>query len=271
MGITMGATLSDISSNARVKDYPSLTVLQVANAAIFRQPGYEPRKRPFDVPPKGEAEDPERSQASSRARARAAVRDIALCNHFTYFFTWTLNKELIDRYDAAQVGKKVRTFLKNVSYRKGFSYVLVPELHKDGAIHFHGLCNLGDVAVEQAYDPHTGKPLTTKDGRPILNMTDWKWGFSSCVPIDGNYERTCNYVTKYISKGTDKILGKWYYSSRDLVKRPDISIIDGGMDYFGFLQENPETPVVPVYRDICIAVMQQLREPPIEALEGGCL
>lgn len=112
MAVTMGASLSDISSNARVKGYASLTVLQVANAAIFRQPGYEPRKRPFDVPPKGEAEDPERSQASSRARARAAVRDIALCNHFAYFFTWTLNKELVDRYDAAQVGKKVRTFLK---------------------------------------------------------------------------------------------------------------------------------------------------------------
>lgn len=58
MAVTMGATLSDISSNARVKDYPSLSVLQVSNVAIFRQPGYEPRKRLYDVPPKGEAEGP---------------------------------------------------------------------------------------------------------------------------------------------------------------------------------------------------------------------
>ena len=87
MAVTMRATLADVASNARVKDYPSLEVFQVANAAIFRKPGYEPRKRPYDVPPKGEAEDPERSQASSRARAKAAVRDIALCNRFAYFFT----------------------------------------------------------------------------------------------------------------------------------------------------------------------------------------
>ena len=90
MPATMGATLADISSNARVKDYPSLEVFQVANAAIFRKPGYEARKRPYDVPAKGDALDPERSQASSRARAKASVRDIALCNRFAYFFTWTL-------------------------------------------------------------------------------------------------------------------------------------------------------------------------------------
>ena len=110
-----------------------------------------------------------------------------------------------------------------------------------------------------------------EDGRPILNMTDWKLGFSTCIPIDENYERTCNYLTKYISKGTDKILGKWYLSSRNLVKRPDITVIDGGVDYNGFLRDNPELPVIPVYRDVCMAVMQQIRDPPIEALKGGCL
>lgn len=55
MAVTMRATLADVASNARVKDYPSLEVFQVANAPIFRKPGYEPRKRPYDVPPKGEA------------------------------------------------------------------------------------------------------------------------------------------------------------------------------------------------------------------------
>ena len=39
-------------------------------------------------------------------------------------------------------------------------------------------------------------------------MIDWKWGFSTCVPLDDNYERTVNYVTKYITKAEDKIFGK---------------------------------------------------------------
>lgn len=250
-------TLSDISSNARIKEYPSITVLQVANYPIFRRPGYEPRTRAYDVPPKGEAEDPERSKASSRARAKAAVHDIALCNHFDYFFTWTLAPDVVNRYDANEVGKTVKSFLKNASYRKGFQYVCVPELHQDRAIHFHGLCNLGRVSIQRAVNPNTGESLLTERGQPIYNMTDWKLGFSTCIPIDGNYERTCNYVTKYINKSSDKILGKWYLSSRSLVKHPPIEIIDGGMDYYSFLDDNPDLSAIPLYRDVCMVSMQQ--------------
>ena len=78
---------TDITSNARVKEYPRSLVLQVANAPIFREAGYEPRRRTYDVPPKGKAKDCERSIYSSRCRAKTAVRDIALCNSFTHFFT----------------------------------------------------------------------------------------------------------------------------------------------------------------------------------------
>ena len=93
----MGAVLSDISSNARLKVYPATEVLQVSNAPIFRAPGWEPQKRSYDVPAKGKGKDPERALEVSRARARAAVRDIALCNQFDYFITWTLDGSLINR------------------------------------------------------------------------------------------------------------------------------------------------------------------------------
>lgn len=251
------ATLTDISSNARVKEYPALTVLQVANASLFRVPGYEPHARAYDVPPKGKAKDPERAKISSRARAKAAVRDIAFCNCFTYFFTWTLSPEEIDRYDRTTVGKRVQTFLKNMSSRKGFTYLCVPEYHRDGAIHFHGLCNLGGVSLTPAINAHTGEQLHTEHGQPIYNMTDWKLGYSTCIPIDENYQRTCNYLTKYFTKDSEKILGKWYLSSRCLVKRPAISLIDGGLDYDQFLAENPGLPVVPVYLDVRMAILEQ--------------
>lgn len=143
----------DAYSNARVKSYPSIDVVQVCNEPIFREPGWEPLRRLYDVPPKGEGNDPQRAAEVSRNRAKAAVRDIARCNRFDFFFTWTLDAAKISRYDPEEVLKKVMTFLKNASYRKGFRYVLVPELHKDGAIHFHGLCCLGDVRIQQATDP----------------------------------------------------------------------------------------------------------------------
>lgn len=250
----MSATLSEITSNARLKDYPAFSVLQVANAPIFRQPGYEPRQRGYDVPPKGEAADPERSKESSRNRAKAAVRDIAFCNHFDYFLTWTLDPKLIDRYDPEIVGKKVRSFLMNASNRKGFLYIVVPELHKDGAIHLHGLCKLGSVRIERGVNPYTGKELSTEHNQPIYNMVDWKLGHSTCIPIDENYQRTCNYLVKYIDKGTDKIFGKWYYSSRSLVKRPPVELVDG-VDYDGFRADNPKLPEIPLYRDIRMVSM----------------
>lgn len=250
------ASWVDITSNARIKEYPLFSEMQVASDFIFRKPGYEPCKRLYDVPPKGEAIDPERSKLSSRSRAKAAVRNIALCNSFDYFFTFTLSSEFVNRYDPVEVGKKVQTFLKNVSYRKSFQYVCVPELHKDGAIHFHGLCKLGDVKIERAISPRTGIPLSTNRGQPIFNVIDWGLGYSTCVPLDENYETACNYIVKYLSKGCDKILGKWYLSSRNLVKQPNISIVDGGTDFEVFLEDNPTALVVPVFRDVRMAIVR---------------
>lgn len=252
----MSATRADVFSNARVKLYPSTQVLQVANESIFRAAGWEARTREYDVPPKGKGKDPLRAMAVSRARARAAVRDIALCNHFTHFLTWTLDAALIDRYDVDEVKRRVTSTLKNLGFRKGFRYVIVPEFHKDGAIHFHGLCSLGSVRLCPACNPHTGQPLHTDRGQPVFNMQDWTLGFSTCIPIDENYERTCNYIVKYLSKDSQKIFGKWYLASRGLRKRPDITLIDGGMDYALFREEYPESYEIPLYNDVCMTAVQ---------------
>lgn len=255
----MAVTLADISSNARVKDYPGLTVLQVANARIFREPGWEPETRPYSVAPKGQGKNPERAKLVSMARARAVVRDIALMNPFTHFFTGTLSQAVVDRYDAAAVGKKVQTLMRNISYRKGFRYLIVAERHKDGAIHFHGLVIPGSVSLIRATDPHTGRSLSTEQSQPVYNVTDWTLGFSTCIPLYGEYGQVCSYVTKYISKETEKILGKWYLASRDLIRRPETHLVDG-LDYDRLLDDNPELPQIPLYRDVCMTILQQPHE-----------
>lgn len=250
----LGATACEISSNARILDYPcASSVLQVANSSIFRAPGWEARERPYLVPSKGQGKDPERAAISSKYRAKREVRDIAMCNRFDWFMTWTLDGNIIDRYGVEGIRKAVLTWLKNASYRKNFQYLIIAERHKDGAIHFHGLCNLGDVRIVQATNPHSGQPIYTKNGQPVYNMQDWKYGFSTCIPIDGNYERTCNYLTKYFEKDFSKIFGKWYFSSRDLVRRPQITLIDGGVPYEEFVTDNPDAYIIPVYNDVKIA------------------
>lgn len=250
----LGATQQDISSNARLLEYPyAAPVLQVANKPIFRASGWEPRRRLYDVPAKGNAADPYRSEISSRSRAKREVRDIAMCNRFTYFFTWTLDPTLIDRYSVEEVRKKVLTWLRNAAARKGFRYVAIAERHKDGAIHFHGLCNLGDVRLRRGINEKTGKLLYTDSEQPIFNMLDWKFGFSTCIPIDDNYERTCNYLTKYFEKDFSKIFGKYYFASRNLVRKPARTLIDGGIPFDEFVTENPDAYNVPIYGDVRIA------------------
>ena len=246
------ASLSDISSNARVKVYPSDSILQVANDSIFREPGYEPRKRPYAVPSKGHAADSLRSILESQRRARSSILDIAKCNQFSYFATLTFSPQSVDRYDVSAVQRLVLNWLKNASCRKGFQYLCIPEKHKDGAIHLHCLCNLGSVQTFRAYDPHRNKPLSTNHGQPVFNLPEWRYGYSTAIPIDENYERTCNYLSKYITKGSEKIFGKWYYSSRQLTKKPEIQLVHGGIDYMTFRAQHPDAPEFPVYRDIRI-------------------
>lgn len=244
----------DISSNARIKAYTVCSVLQVANAPIFRESGWEPKKRLYDVPSKGSAKNTARSLEVSRARARSAVRDIALCNPFTYFFTWTLDAKQVNRYDDDAVKRKLENTLRNLVRRRNFRYLCVPERHKDGALHFHGLCILGSVRLNRSISP-TGSPLSTKSGQPIYNMEDWPWGFSTCICIDENYARTVNYLLKYMIKNSEKIFGKWYLSARDLRKKPDIYLVEG-LDFDSFIAENPDAAIVPIYRDIRIGIKQ---------------
>ena len=153
----------DTTTNARIKSYLFKDVLQVSNDDIFPTGDFEAtngkKKRAYDVSKPGEADDKERSLEESKRRAKSKVQDIALCNHFTHMFTWTLNGDLIDRYDKEEVYKKVRAFLSNMGQRKGFRYVCIPEYHerKEGeevpAIHMHGLCILGDVRISPSIRP----------------------------------------------------------------------------------------------------------------------
>lgn len=237
-------------TNARIKTYPSKAVMQVSNYSLFPVP-QEVQPTPPQPPPLEEPEppdntetaeppdrkdkpptkNPDRAKAESKRRACSSVYDIAMLNPFTHFFTWTLDGTLIDRYSPEVVSRKTQTFLSNASQRKGFQYVLIPEFHKKKrgeatpALHLHGLCTLGDVKIERALTKN-GRRRTDKAGRPIFNMLDWKWGFSTCVPLDGEYERAIHYVTKYITKAKDKIFGKWYFSSRTLKKKPDIITLE---------------------------------------------
>lgn len=191
--------------------------------------------------------------ARSRRRALTAVRDYALSNDFQYFVTLTLDPARIDRYDYQAIVKAMRVWCDNQVRRKGLYYVLVPELHKDGAIHFHGFFPAG-VAVEDSgtiIPPEGDKPRRPRSGKQretwlasgghlVYNLPDWKYGWSTAIELYGSYAAAVAYVCKYISKAPGKIGGRWYFSGGYLNK-PDLQYTDATID--DVLSDNPAARV----------------------------
>ena len=146
----------------------------------------------------------------SRRRARAKVRDIALANQFRWFVTLTLDASKVDRYDIAESVKHLRTWLDNRVRRCGLAYVLVPERHKDGAIHFHGLFTDAVKTVDSGHKDTSG--------HTVYNLPEWTLGFSTAIELYGNYAQAVSYVCKYIGKQGEKCGGRWYFSGGKLEK-----------------------------------------------------
>lgn len=144
----------------------------------------------------GDRWEAEEKAARLRAarRAKRRVYDLAACNSFDVFFTLTLNKEEIDRYDYKAAVRKLTYWLDNRVRRRGLRYLMVPELHKDGAVHFHGLAN--SEALKLVDSGHKDK----KNGKIIYHVADWKLGFTTAEKLTGEYSAVCHYIAKYVTK-----------------------------------------------------------------------
>ena len=116
--------------------------------------------------------------------------------------------------------------------RHGLRYILVPELHKDGAIHFHGfMVGEGLIAKDSGIE---------WDGRPVYNLPQWTYGFSTAQRLYGDYHAAVTYCCKYIGKQDgQRPLGRWYYSGGALQEPRKIY---GDRDY-GSCGENCENAV----------------------------
>lgn len=155
-------------------------------------------------------------RSDSLKRAKDKIQDIVLCNKFDYFVTLTFNPQKVDSFNVEEVKRAIKNWLNNGVKRRNYSYIAIPEYHKSGRIHLHALMS-GDLSLVDSGHKHNFKT--------IYNISDWqeKFGFSTAIKIDGNITALSYYITKYISKGNDKIFGHFYWSSRNLQRSPEIS------------------------------------------------
>lgn len=175
------------------------------------------------------------------------IYDLAFQNEWSYFMTITIDPEQFDRQDVKEVYKKLSAWLRNQVSRKGLKYLLILEQHKNGGIHAHALINDCFKLEHSGRYLYSGKAYKAetlqKKGidinllKPVYNVPEWKYGFSTAIPVDGNPARLACYITKYITKDCKKIFGKYYLSSRNLNRDTEISLCNS--EKFDELKNNP--------------------------------
>lgn len=160
------------------------------------------------------------------SRARRVCLELALCNEWKWFATFTIAK---DNYDRKNLDGFYERFSEWLKYQKKkhqvkIPYLLVPEQHGDGSWHMHGFFNSDIdqflVSFKDLYEAGENVPLKLVR-KGYLNWPEYqkKFGFCSFGEIR-NHDATAFYATKYISKsfmGDAQRVGlKLYYCSQGL-------------------------------------------------------
>lgn len=145
-------------------------------------------------------------------RSRRLIFEYAMCNDFDMFVTLTLNKLKMDRYDLDKYNKKLSQFLRDYGKKHGIKiqYLLVPEKHKDGAWHIHGLIKGIPVEHLEIFTLDDPIPWEMKkmlqEGHKLYNWIPYteKFGWVSMEAIKSKIA-VSKYITKYVMKSIETI------------------------------------------------------------------
>lgn len=137
-----------------------------------------------------------------------------------YFCTLTINPDKYDSFSYEVVSDLIRKFTKNLRDYDSKAYGLfVPELHKSGRFHLHGLIAGIDLEKEN-YIKYSGHDF---NGEKIYNfIKGWKYGFSNVTKVK-NSLAVEKYVTKYTTK---ELLNNTLYQHRYFTFGLNESIIE---------------------------------------------
>jgi hypothetical protein len=153
-------------------------------------------------------------KTDSKFRAKRQVIEYSMNNVFNFFVTITFDKNKIDRYDSKLLETKVRYWLNNIPklyHSEKASYILVPEFHKDKAIHFHLLINMSNDRLKYLFNHKDWNKSVYRDEYLFK-----KFGRNEWVKIDSYTEPIGLYLSKYITKLPDKMNTQYYFASQGL-------------------------------------------------------
>ena len=143
------------------------------------------------------------------SRARKTVLELALCNPWDWFCTFTLDKEKYNRYDLEKFHKDFTQWIRDQRKKTGapIRFLLVPELHEDGAWHIHGLMHsVPDLISFDYLRSELGWRVPDKlIGRDFFCWMAYhkKFGFCSLGAVRDPVA-VSHYIAKYVTKSMEK-------------------------------------------------------------------
>lgn len=138
-----------------------------------------------------------------------------------YFVTLTFDDHKVNARNYDYVVEKLTNWLDTIRRKNiNMKYILVPELHKSGRVHFHGLFkNVPNWELEPA--KYKNGSYIKKNGVQIYNLINYKLGFTTISKVQ-NMEAVSVYISKYMTKELiDQDFKKRYWCSQGL-NRPKI-------------------------------------------------
>lgn len=215
-----------IIKSYKYSDRMKLTICRKHNEYDIKKVDY------FNRPGKGQVNDVKLD--CNLSRAKNAVFELAICNPWRLFGTFTIDADLHPRDDLKGYYKKFSQWIRNYNkkYNINIKYLFVPERHKDGSWHMHGFI----YGLPESHLVPFKKGDLSKNGNPIpsdlwkngyYNWTAYanKFGYNSFDFVQ-NHEAVSKYVTKYMTKDVEssvrEVNAKSYYNSRGLEKATEV-------------------------------------------------
>ena len=187
-------------------------------------------------------EDKEYSRYKNLYHSKQKLIDLvyhnSLIQPWQYFVTLTFDDNIVNAKNYEEVSTTLKKWLDNLRHQnKGMQYIIVPEPHKSGRIHYHGLfSNVPCLELKEARGKN-GRCIY-KNGSQIFNIENYDYGFTTVSEIK-NQEAVSVYMAKYMTKSLiDLNYKKRYWSSRNL-SRPNLQYAVLDLDTLKFfIQEN---------------------------------